>query len=74
MLSIPMVLELAGDVIKDGVIALTDHGTMRVPRGSGLGVLELDPGQISPLPPRPMPATATKAFTPRTRAAKASFP
>jgi glucarate dehydratase len=40
------VLELAGDVIKDGVIALTDHGTMGVPRGSGLGV-ELDPDKFA---------------------------
>jgi glucarate dehydratase len=35
------VLELAADVIKDGVIALTDQGTMRVPQGPGLGI-ELD--------------------------------
>lgn len=35
------VLELAGDVIKDGVIALGPRGTMRVPSGPGLGV-ELD--------------------------------
>jgi glucarate dehydratase len=40
------VLELAGDVIKDGVIALTDHGTMGVPRCSGLGV-ELDPDKFA---------------------------
>lgn len=30
--------ELAGDVIRGGAIALTDHGTMRVPDGPGLGV------------------------------------
>jgi glucarate dehydratase len=35
------VLELAGDVIKDGVIALGPRGTMRVPSAPGLGV-ELD--------------------------------
>jgi glucarate dehydratase len=40
------VLELAGDVIKAGVIALTDHGTMRVPKGPGLGV-ELDPAKFA---------------------------
>ena len=31
-------LELAGDVIEDGVIALTSRGTMKVPSGPGLGV------------------------------------
>jgi glucarate dehydratase len=30
--------ELAGEVVEDGVIALTDRGTMRVPDGPGLGV------------------------------------
>ena len=30
--------ELATDVVEDGVIALTDRGTMRVPTGPGLGV------------------------------------
>jgi glucarate dehydratase len=34
--------ELAGDIVKPGVIGLTTHGTMRVPDGPGLGV-ELDP-------------------------------
>jgi glucarate dehydratase len=34
--------ELAGDIVKPGVIGLTAHGTMRVPDGPGLGV-ELDP-------------------------------
>ena len=33
--------ELAGDVVRGGVIALTERGTMRVPDGPGLGV-ELD--------------------------------
>lgn len=33
--------ELGGDVVKPGVISLTDRGTMRVPDGPGLGV-ELD--------------------------------
>jgi glucarate dehydratase len=32
------VLELAGDVIKPGVITLSETGTMRVPSGPGLGV------------------------------------
>jgi glucarate dehydratase len=35
------ITELGSDVIKPGVIALTDHGTMKVPTGPGLGV-ELD--------------------------------
>jgi glucarate dehydratase len=35
-------LELAGDVVKPGVVGLTDRGTMPVPTGPGLGV-ELDP-------------------------------
>jgi len=39
-------LELAGDVVKPGVIGLTDHGTMRVPDGPGLGV-ELDPDRFA---------------------------
>lgn len=39
-------LELAGDVIKPGVIGLTEHGTMRVPDGPGLGV-ELDPDRFA---------------------------
>ncbi|MDQ3558182.1 MAG: mandelate racemase, partial [Pseudomonadota bacterium] len=30
--------ELAGEVIADGVVALTARGTMRVPDGAGLGV------------------------------------
>ncbi|MDP9137676.1 MAG: hypothetical protein M3N38_05810 [Pseudomonadota bacterium] len=34
--------ELAGDVVKKGVIGLTERGTMRVPEGPGLGVA-LDP-------------------------------
>jgi glucarate dehydratase len=33
--------ELAGDVVKPGVIGLTERGTMPVPQGAGLGV-ELD--------------------------------
>ena len=35
------VTETVGDIVKDGVIALTGHGTMKVPTGPGLGV-ELD--------------------------------
>jgi glucarate dehydratase len=35
------ILETAADVVKGGVIALTDRGTMKVPQGPGLGV-ELD--------------------------------
>jgi len=35
------ITELGADVVKPGVIALTDHGTMKVPTGPGLGV-ELD--------------------------------
>jgi glucarate dehydratase len=35
------ITETVGDIVKDGVIALTGHGTMRVPTGPGLGV-ELD--------------------------------
>lgn len=38
--------ELAGDVVADGVIALTDRGTMRVPDGPGLGV-SLDPEKFA---------------------------
>jgi glucarate dehydratase len=34
--------ELAGDIVKPGVIGLTTRGTMRVPDGPGLGI-ELDP-------------------------------
>jgi glucarate dehydratase len=39
-------LELAGDVVKPGVIGLTDRGTMPVPMGPGLGV-ELDPDRFA---------------------------
>src|SRR6516225_2569053 len=39
-------LELAGDVVKTGVIRLTEHGTMPVPTGPGLGV-ELDPDRLA---------------------------
>ena len=38
--------ELVGDVVKPGVINLTDHGTMRVPTAAGLGV-ELDPDLLA---------------------------
>lgn len=38
--------ELAGDVVKPGVISLTERGTMRVPEGPGLGV-ELDPDRFA---------------------------
>jgi glucarate dehydratase len=38
--------ELGGEVIKAGVIGLTDRGTMKVPQGSGLGV-ELDPDRFA---------------------------
>lgn len=38
--------ELAGDIVKDGVIALTGHGTMKVPTGPGLGV-ELDADKLA---------------------------
>ncbi len=40
------ILELAGDVIAEGAIVLTDHGTMRVPEGPGLGV-SLDPDKFA---------------------------
>lgn len=40
------ILELAGDVIQDGVIALTERGTMKVPAGPGLGVA-LDPDRFA---------------------------
>ena len=40
------ITETVGDIVKDGVIALTDHGTMKVPTGSGLGV-ELDVERFS---------------------------
>jgi len=39
-------LELAGDVVKPGVIGLTERGTMRVPTGPGLGV-ELDAERLA---------------------------
>ena len=39
-------LELAGDVVAEGVVAFTDHGTMRVPEGPGLGV-SLDPEKLA---------------------------
>lgn len=39
-------LELAGDVVRPGVIGLTDRGTMKVPTGPGLGV-ELDPDRFA---------------------------
>ena len=39
-------LELAADVVKPGVVGLTDHATMRVPDGPGLGV-ELDPDRFA---------------------------
>ena len=35
-----------GDVVRDGVIAYTPAGTMRVPNGPGLGV-ELDPDKVA---------------------------
>jgi glucarate dehydratase len=38
--------ELAGDVIADGVIGLTERGTMPVPGGPGLGVA-LDPDKLA---------------------------
>lgn len=38
--------ELAGEVIKDGVVGLTERATMRVPDGPGLGV-ELDPDRLA---------------------------
>ena len=38
--------ELAGDVVKDGVIRLTDRGTMPVPDEPGLGVA-LDPDKMA---------------------------
>ncbi len=38
--------ELAGDVIKAGLIALTKRGTMRVPDGPGLGV-DLDRDKLA---------------------------
>ena len=40
------ILELAGDVVKPGVIRLTAQGTMPVPTGPGLGV-ELDPEKFA---------------------------
>ncbi|MDA1072909.1 MAG: mandelate racemase, partial [Proteobacteria bacterium] len=40
------VTELAQDIIKEGVIGLTDRGTMKVPTGPGLGV-ELDPDRFA---------------------------
>jgi glucarate dehydratase len=40
------VLELAGDVVRPGVIGLTDRGTMPVPTGPGLGV-ELDDDRLA---------------------------
>lgn len=40
------VTELDGDVVEPGVIELTDHGTMRVPDGPGLGVT-LDPNRFA---------------------------
>jgi glucarate dehydratase len=39
-------VELVGDIVGDGSIALTEHGTMRVPTGPGLGV-ELDPEKLA---------------------------
>jgi hypothetical protein len=36
----------AGDVIKDGAIAYTPLGTMKVPTGPGLGV-EIDPDKLA---------------------------
>ena len=38
--------ELAADIVEEGVIALTDRGTMRVPDGPGLGV-SLDPDKFA---------------------------
>lgn len=40
------ITELAGEVIKPGVVGLTDRGTMKVPTGPGLGV-ELDPDRFA---------------------------
>ncbi|HXV25638.1 MAG TPA: enolase C-terminal domain-like protein [Alphaproteobacteria bacterium] len=39
------ITELGLDIVKPGVIGLTDRGTMRVPEGPGLGV-ELDPDKF----------------------------
>ena len=38
--------ELTGDVVKPGIIQLTDRGSMRVPTGAGLGV-ELDHDRLA---------------------------
>ncbi|HEY7749072.1 MAG TPA: enolase C-terminal domain-like protein [Aestuariivirgaceae bacterium] len=40
------VTELSGDVVKEGVIGLTGHATMRVPDRPGLGV-DLDPDRLA---------------------------
>ena len=40
------ITELGGEVIKAGVIGLTERGTMKVPTGPGLGV-ELDPDRFA---------------------------
>jgi glucarate dehydratase len=38
--------EFTGDVVKPGIVQLTDRGTMRVPTGAGLGV-ELDQDRLA---------------------------
>ena len=40
------ILHMSGDVVRPGVIGLTDRGTMKVPDGPGLGV-ELDPDRMA---------------------------
>jgi glucarate dehydratase len=40
------VTELSGDVVKEGVIGLTGHGSMRVPDRPGLGI-DLDPDRLA---------------------------
>ena len=72
MRSIPMQPSLPGDVVKDGVIALTDRGTMHVPHGPGLGVA-LDPDRLAAAA-EASGVRATGASLPRTRPAAGAIP
>ena len=67
------ILELAGDVVKPGVIRLTERGTMPVPTGPGLGV-ELDPEKFAVAVEAHKTPGRQKRLCRGRRARRASFP
>ena len=66
------ILELAGDVVKPGVIRLTERGTMPVPTGPGLALSSTPRNSLSPS--RLIRSRATRASMPRMPGVPASFP